>query len=90
MLHRKSDLNQENKLLIYKQIIRPSMCYASTIINSAAKTNMKRLQIIQNKIIKICINVPWFTSTDFIHEITNIETIQEFNNKNYEKFMSKL
>jgi hypothetical protein len=31
-------------------------------------------------------NVPFFTSTKFIHEITNIETIKEFIAKSTEKF----
>jgi hypothetical protein len=90
LLNKKSELNETNKLLIYKQIIRPAMCYASPIINTAAKTNITQLQTIQNKILKMCLKLPWFTSTNYIHEITNIEKIIDFNNKNYEKFLDKI
>jgi hypothetical protein len=90
LLNKNSEMNQTNKLLIYKQIIRPAMCYASPIISTAAKTNINQLQRIQNKIIKMCLNVPWFTSTNHIHEITKIDKIVDFNNKNYLKFIEKI
>ncbi len=65
MLSRKSKLNTENKILIYKQILRPILSYASPIFENLAKVHMKKLQVTQNKIIKL------------ILQVANIQPVQE-------------
>lgn len=44
----------------------------------AAKTHRRKLQIIQNKIIRMIKNAPWRTRIATLHEGTNIEPIEEF------------
>lgn len=54
LLNRRSCLNNTNKLLLYKMCILPLMSYACQIwFEKAAKSNTKKLQIIQNKNLKI-------------------------------------
>ena len=56
MLHpiisQRSTLSEKNKLLIYKVIIRPLITYAAPIWNEAADTQLWKLQIVQNKILR--------------------------------------
>ncbi len=61
------------------------MTYATPILRFVAATHIQKLQVLQNKMIKMALNVPFFTSTKFIHEISNIETIKEFIAKTTEK-----
>lgn len=75
LINRNSKLNINNKLLLYKIVLRPTLTYACPIFNEIAKSHLKKLQIIQSKILKTMLNVPWFTSTEYIHNITEIPLI---------------
>ncbi|GFS88281.1 RNA-directed DNA polymerase from mobile element jockey [Trichonephila clavipes] len=56
---RSSPLSLENKVILYKQTLRPILTYGSSIWAAAAPTHKKRIQIIQNKILRIITNAPW-------------------------------
>lgn len=86
MLNRKSRLNRDSKILLFKVAIRPIMTYATPILNNMAASHKKRLQVSQNKIIKMILDVPWRTSTNSIHEETGMETITRFMEKLTERF----
>ena len=54
MINRKSSLKINNKLLLYKVVIRPIATYAVPVLrNIALISHIKKLQIMQNKILKI-------------------------------------
>lgn len=88
MLNRKSRLNRDCKLLLYKVGLRPMMTYATPIINNMAATYKKKLQVCQNKIMKTILDVPWRTSTNLIHEETDMEMIAPFMDKITEHFQN--
>ena len=56
MLHpiisQRSKLSEKYKLLIYKVIIRPLITYAAPIWSGAADTQLRKLQTVQNKILR--------------------------------------
>lgn len=76
LLNRRSRLNLKNKLLLYKMCIRPIFLYACQIWSKCAKTHKKRLQIIQNKNLKIIFNLPNRYSTVNLHNLSNQKTIE--------------
>jgi hypothetical protein len=86
LLNRKSGLNQTNKLLVYKQILRPMLLYACPLFQNIAKTHIKKLQVCQNRIIKLATNLPWLTPTKSTHKISEIQMVDEFINKLSAKF----
>jgi hypothetical protein len=86
LLNRKSQLNIESKLLLYKVALRPIISYAAPIFSNIANTHKKKLQTIQNKILKMILNKPWHTSSAEIHEITKMETMNEHFTKLNENF----
>ena len=96
MLNRKSELNLTCKTLLYKIALRPIMTYAAPLLSQASSTNRKRLQVAQNKLLRMIQDVPRYTSTQQIHKNSNIEKIDElleklttnFTNK-YEMFVSE-
>ena len=66
-LHRKSKLNIKNKMLIYYSFLRPVITYATPIWKFCASTHKKRLQVLQNKILKIITNVPpWYRTASTV------------------------
>ena len=50
LLNRKSDLSIMNGVLLYKQLNRRMMDYACPAWRSAARTHVRRLQVLQSKI----------------------------------------
>jgi hypothetical protein len=90
LMNRKSKLNTFNKLLIVKMIFRPTFLYASPVFRNMAEIHVKKLQVLQNKLIKHALNVPMFTSTNYIHSATNIPTVKIYIQKTAEKFYNNL
>ncbi|GBO34198.1 RNA-directed DNA polymerase from mobile element jockey [Araneus ventricosus] len=60
LIGRKSPLSLNNKVLLFKQILRPILTYASEIWGLVVKTHLKKVQIMQNKISRIMTNVHWY------------------------------
>jgi hypothetical protein len=69
-------LNTFNKILLYKQILRPMLIYGFPAFNKM--TQFAKLQVAQNKVIKLALNVPWRTSTKQIHATAKMEKIAEY------------
>jgi len=68
LLNRKSDLSVRNGVLLYKQLIRPMMDYACPTWRSAARSHVRRLQVLQSKCLRLATGVPWYVSNRQIHE----------------------
>lgn len=84
LLNRRSKLNLENKLLIYKVAIRPIFSYGCQIFNGAAKTHIDKLQRFQNKVLRAIFNVTWnpdtmrySLTTSQLHLQAELETVKE-------------
>ena len=76
-------------MLIYKQIFRPAMLYAVPIWTSCCATRNKLLQRIQNKILKMILKQPPWFSTNELHRLTNVETLEDMTNKIINNFRQK-
>ena len=87
LIHRRSTLNTENKMLLFKTALRPIYAYASPILTTIANTHINKLQIMQNKILKMILNLPWYTPTALLHEQNNIELVKDFITRLKEKFI---
>jgi hypothetical protein len=66
--NRRSGLSVRNDVLLYKQLIRPVMDYACPIWRSAARSHIRKLQVIQFKCLRIASNALWYVSNRQIHE----------------------
>lgn len=78
LINRNSKLNIENKRLIFKSIFHAIMYYAVPVWSTAAQCHIKKLQIAQNKLLKLIYNLPWHYSTQRLHSLANVELL---NNK---------
>jgi hypothetical protein len=68
LLNRKSDLSVRNGVLLYKQLIRPMMDYACPAWKSAARSHVRRLQVLQSKCLCLATGAPWYVTNRQIHE----------------------
>lgn len=88
LINRKSQLSIENKLLIFKMIFQPVMSYAAPIFATGAKSHTTKLQIAQNKVLKIILNRWKFFSTKALHSLAKVglidSVISVLNNKFYD------
>ena len=75
-INRHSKLSLENKLLILKIIFHAFIFYGGPVWNDIAKCHINKLQISQNKLLKLIYNLPWHFSTRRLHEKDNIPYVE--------------
>lgn len=90
LLNRNSKLNVPNKLTVYNAIIRNTLLYACPVWYECAETHLKKLQIIQNKCLKIIYDLPRNYPTLGLHRTINYPTIKEQILKTTQNFNRKL
>ena len=90
LLHRKSKLSITNKLLLYILILRSLLIYASPVWFNSAKTHIKKLQVAQNKCLKIIYDKPWLYSTKKLSKISDVPLVIDQIIKIRKKFKYKL
>jgi 4-amino-4-deoxy-L-arabinose transferase-like glycosyltransferase len=67
-LNRKCDLSVSNRVLLYKQLIRLMIDYACPAWRPAARSHVRRLQVLQSKCLRLATGAPWYLSNRQIHE----------------------
>jgi hypothetical protein len=77
ILERKSELSIENKLQIYKTILKPIWTYGIPLWGTASNSNIEILQRYQNKVLRVIVNAPWYISNKVIHAGLKVPTIRE-------------
>jgi hypothetical protein len=58
LLNRNSNLSVRNGVLLYKQLIRPTMDYECPAWRSAARSHVRRLQVLQSKCLRLAMVPP--------------------------------
>jgi hypothetical protein len=77
LIGRKSQLTTENKLLLYKAILKPIWTYGVQLWGCAKPSNTKVLQRIQSKILRIAFNAPWYISNKTLHDDSGIPPVED-------------
>jgi hypothetical protein len=81
-----SSVPQREKINIYRSYIRPILTYACPVFANAAKTHIKKLQIAQNKNLRMALSARFRTRIHLLHKISNIPYIENFISKLTENF----
>jgi len=89
-LNTKSDLSVRNGVLLYKQLIRPMMDYACPVWRSAARTYVRKLQVLQFKCLRLATGAPWYISNGQIHEDLGVPLLADHIRSLTESLDSKL
>lgn len=86
MLNRRSRLDRKLKLLLYKSIVRPTLMYGFPAWQCCAESHRKKLQIQQNRVLKMICDLDPFHPTDDVHRIAEIDPVNTFIEKGMLKF----
>lgn len=73
----KSKFNHDNKILLYKAMILNVILYGAPLWWGAANVHLKKLQVFQNKILKVILKVPLRFRTKDVHILCNINLIKD-------------
>ncbi|KDR21068.1 hypothetical protein L798_04127, partial [Zootermopsis nevadensis] len=86
ILTKSSSININLALKIYKTLLRPIITYAAPAWGYAAKTHISKLQVFQNKVLRIITKLPWVTAIEILHEKIGIATFRYHVRKIANKF----
>jgi hypothetical protein len=77
LMDRTSQLSLENKITIYKTILKPIWTYGIELWGCSKPSNTKILQTFQSKTLRKIANAPWYVSNHTLHNDFNIPYITE-------------
>ena len=88
LCNRRSLLSTDNKLTLYKTILRPIMTYACAVWNMVSDSQCARLQRTQNKLLRLLTNSPRYITINDLHRLTSLPRIREYIDEQSQKFYS--
>ena len=74
---RRSNLSTQNKITLYKIVIKPVWTYGIQLWGTASNSNIEILQRFQSKTLRSLINAPWYVTNETIHGDLKIPTVKE-------------
>jgi hypothetical protein len=77
LLGRQSQVTLENKVLLYKAILKPIWAYGIQLWGTASHSNIEIIQRFQNKILRLITNAPWFVPNELIHNDLKIPPVKD-------------
>jgi hypothetical protein len=77
LLGRNSKLSLNNKLLLYRVVLKPIWSYGVQLWGCAKPTRLKIIQRIQTKLLRTIVNAPWFVSNHLLHNDLYIPSITD-------------
>lgn len=73
-----TDMTLRTKLRLYQSTILPMMLYGCSSWGTTCETNIKTLQILQNRCLRIILHAPRWTRIQQLHVEAGIPTVAEF------------
>lgn len=77
LIGRKSQLTLENKILIYKTVLKPVWSYGVQLWGTASVSNIEILERFQAKVLRMIVDAPWFVTNEIIRRDLRIPTVKE-------------
>ncbi|MXP61690.1 reverse transcriptase family protein [Pantoea sp. Taur] len=90
LLSRSSHLSLNNKLLIYKTILKPIWTYGLELWGTAKHSNIKRIQSFQSKVLRTIVNAPYYVTNRTLHNDLNIPFVLDLIPLKFSKFHQNL
>jgi len=78
IIGRHSPLSLENKIIIYKTVLKPVWTYGIELWGCASNSNIEIIQRYQSKILRILTNAPWYVTNHTPHSDLRIPYVREF------------
>lgn len=77
LLGRNSQLSVQNKVLVYKQVIRPVWIYGIQLWGCTKKSNYACIQKFQNRVLRNMVNAPWYVRDKDLHRELQVEMVED-------------
>jgi hypothetical protein len=77
LLGRKTKLSTNNKLIIYKAILKPIWTYGIQLWGKTSNSNIEALERFQSKVLWLIVDAPWYVSNSVIRKDLQIPTVKE-------------
>lgn len=90
LINRNSKMNRNNKILIYKALVLTNILYGAPLFSNIATVHRKKLQIIQNKFLKIIMKKPRRFRTNILHQITSMKLVNDYIEEYQNRYYAKL
>jgi hypothetical protein len=75
LMGRKSALSTHNKLVLYKQILKPAWTYGVQLWGCTRPSNTAIIQRFQNKVLRNIVDAPWYVRNADLHRDPKMETV---------------
>ena len=86
ILDRRSNLSINNKLLIYKTMLKPMWTYETELWGSAKPTNISKIQLRQSKISQTITSAPYYVSNLTLQTDLKISYVKQVAVERYSAF----
>lgn len=88
IINRRSGLNTNNKIILYKTVFRPILTYGCPAWNHMSDTQLQRLQITQNKLLRLLTNSNRYTELALLHQDCAVLYIKPYVRELANKFIN--
>lgn len=85
-----SQLSLENKLLLYKVILKPIWTYGIELWGTTSNSNIDILERFQSRILRQIVNAPWFVKNSVIAYDLNIKSVREIVTSSSKRYLERL
>ena len=86
----KSQLNLNNKIRIYKAILKPVWTYGIQLWGTASKSNIAIFERFQSKTLRMISNAPWFITNKHILLDLKMSTVNQEIRMHSERYLQRL
>ena len=90
LTNRNSKLSIENKLKIYKTIIKPIWTYVIPLWGTAAMSHIHKLELLQSKIPRTIVNASWYVRNENIRKDLKVPTVKGEIGRYAEKYKERM
>lgn len=78
LVNRRSRLDPGIKLLLYKTVFRPTVTYGFPAWSDCARSHRKKIQVKQNRLLKMILNLHPHHPTDDVHRLAGVELVDDW------------
>ena len=90
LIGRRSNLSTQNKITLYKTVIKPVWTYGIQLWGTANNSNIEILQRFQSKTLRSLINAPWYVTNETIHRDLKIPTVKDEIHKSKSRYNTRV
>ncbi|KAH8359363.1 hypothetical protein KR093_006139, partial [Drosophila rubida] len=90
LLNKRSNMSIGAKRAVYVHCIIPIWLYGVQIWGIAAKSNYKRIQVLQNRVLRQITDCPWYVRGYTLHPDLNLHTVEEQIGRHTSRYSNRL